>query len=192
MHFEIAGWSVVDAQRIDAESRDLALHQPSGRFHAETGKMHYTLRVGIPIWFALLPTRAPSGVGNHHALRGNRAVPLFPRIEVCQAQQVIRVLLHGQGDVHDNSRRDELPQCQLAHHLAILVAAKVRWCVDVRSKVFRCFEGTAIDVELGFFRVLLCRESHRRKEHRRRRAYLLSQIQNPASRYPYLRQGAAR
>src|SRR5213596_4081676 len=67
-------------------------------------------------------------------------------------------------------------------------------CDGESTCVPRCSDALKVrlDVELGFFRVLPCRESHRRKEHWRRRAYLLSQIQNPAGRYPYLRQSAAR
>src|SRR5439155_3934790 len=72
--FEIGRWTGIDAQRIDAESRNFPLHEALRRLLTETRKVQYAFRICVAIGLALAPACTPAGARDDDAAGRNRSV----------------------------------------------------------------------------------------------------------------------
>src|SRR5947209_4602654 len=108
MHGKVTRCAIVDAERVAAESTDLALNEHFPRLRRESGEMHLSCGILIPVFLHVRPARRPAGPQKHDGAFGNPAVALLPIFYTCGAQLKIGILTTLGAHINHYSRSEQL------------------------------------------------------------------------------------
>src|SRR5215467_8063743 len=108
MHRKVLRSPVIDAHRIASQAADFPLDEQRRRLGGKTGKVHFSLRVLIPVFLRVRPARSPARPQQNNGSSRNPSVLPLPIWDTPRAKLIIRVLYAIGPNVKNRCRPKKL------------------------------------------------------------------------------------